>query len=79
MTQLNTKCSFWIKVFIIKGGKKTGWAILSTNNCNQVFGTTGNESFTLLWMNFGSLISAELLKFSHIGGQTLFHTIVEYS
>ncbi len=46
----------------------TGWATLSSNNCNQAFAITCNESVTALWRNFGPLILAELLWFSHIGG-----------
>ncbi len=46
----------------------TGWATLSSNNCHQAFAITCNESVTVLWRNFGPLILAELLEFSHIGG-----------
>ncbi len=38
----------------------TGWATLSSNNCNQAFAIICNESVTALWRNFGPLILAEL-------------------
>lgn len=31
----------------------TGWATLTRNNSNQVFGITANVTFTALWGNFG--------------------------
>ncbi len=38
----------------------TGCATLCSNNWNQAFVITGNESFTSLWRNFGPLFFAEL-------------------
>ncbi len=38
----------------------TGCGTLCSNNCNQAFAVTGNESFTSLWRNFGPLFFAEL-------------------
>ncbi len=38
----------------------TGCATLCSNNCNQAFAITGNESFKSLWRNFGPLFFAEL-------------------
>ena len=65
-----------MKVFIIKGKnlceklllKLNNWLGIITNNLSATFAITYNESFTVLWRNFGPLIFAELLSFNHIGG-----------